>query len=78
MYGSNLLTLAAMVTTGMGVTLVPRMMAKCQRCAVRGVAFRPFAEEIPTRPITLVWSMLRYRTAAARAFGTMVGDELER
>jgi LysR family hydrogen peroxide-inducible transcriptional activator len=76
MHGSNLLTLAAMVTAGMGVTLVPRMMADCRRCAVRGVRFRPFVREVPTRPITLVWSMLRYRTAAARAFGEMLTSAL--
>jgi LysR family hydrogen peroxide-inducible transcriptional activator len=70
MYGSNLLTLAAMVTAGMGITLVPRMMAQCSRCRVRGVVFRPIRKDPPTRPITLLWSLLRYRTLAARAFAT--------
>jgi LysR family transcriptional regulator, hydrogen peroxide-inducible genes activator len=68
MYGSNLLTLAAMVTAGMGITLVPRMMAQCSRCRVRGVTFRPIRKDPPIRPITLLWSLLRYRPVAARAF----------
>lgn len=68
MYGSNLLTLASMVTAGMGITLVPRMMARCSRCRVRGVTFRPFKSEVPTRPIRLLWSLRRYRPIAARAF----------
>lgn len=78
MHGSNLLTLASMVMAGLGVTLVPQMMAQCRSCSMRGVAYRPFAAPLPTRPITLLWSMLRYRTAAARAFGELTRESLSK
>lgn len=71
MHGSNLFTLSAMVAGGMGVSLVPRMMAMNRTCSVRGCTFRPFAGDPPTRPLTLLWPLLRYRSAAARAFAKM-------
>ena len=75
MHGSNLFTLSAMVAIGMGVSLVPQMMntgAEGGQCAVRGCAFRGFAgDETPSRPLTLLWPLLRYRTRAARAFADM-------
>lgn len=72
MHGSNLFTLSAMVAIGMGVSLVPRMMAVSSTCVVRGCAFRPFAGgDVPTRELTLLWPLLRYRTQAARAFAEM-------
>jgi LysR family hydrogen peroxide-inducible transcriptional activator len=72
MHGSNLFTLASMVAIGMGVSLVPQMMADCGACVFRGCAFRAFKSDRPTRPITLLWSLLRYRTLAAREFERMV------
>ena len=72
MHGSNLFTLSAMVAIGMGVSLVPRMMAASSTCVVRGCAFRPFAVgDVPTRELTLLWPLLRYRTQAARVFAEM-------
>ena len=71
MHGSNLFTLSAMVAIGMGVSLVPRMMSNSTGGGLRGTTYRPFTGLSPTRPLTLAWSLLRYRTLAARAFATM-------
>ncbi len=77
MYGSNLFTLSAMVAIGMGVSLVPRMMAESRASVVvADCAFRPFTGEPPTRPLTLLWPLLRYRTRAARAFAARVTEAL--
>lgn len=73
MYGSNLFTLAAMVAAGMGVSLVPGMMTvPGGPSLVSGCAFRQFAgADAPTRPLTLAWPLLRYRTLAAKAFAKL-------
>jgi LysR family hydrogen peroxide-inducible transcriptional activator len=71
MHGSNLFTLSTMVAIGMGVSLVPRMMSDSPARGVRGTTYRPFTGDPPTRPLTLLWSLLRYRTLAARAFSAM-------
>lgn len=80
MHGDNLFTLASMVAAGTGVSLVPRMMAEGATCAVRGCTFRPFArakgEPLPSRPLTLLWPLLRHRTRAARAFAEMAAAML--
>lgn len=72
MHGSNLFTLALMVAAGAGITLIPEMMARDATCSLSGVAFRPLRGQAPARPITLVWSVLRYRSQAARQFADMV------
>lgn len=76
MHGSNLFTLSAMVAIGMGVSLVPQMMSESPARGVRGIAYRPFAGQAPARPLTLSWSLLRYRTLAARAFASMTAAML--
>ena len=77
MHGSNLATLSAMVAVGMGVSLVPQMMSSSGTCAAKGCTFRPFAGECPTRPLTLIWPLLRHRTLAVRAFGEMARSMLK-
>jgi len=82
MHGSNLFTLALMVAAGAGVTLVPELMARDAACRLSGVTFRPLRAPGATRPITLAWSAMRYRTQAARRFAVGVlkaaGDEAGR
>jgi LysR family hydrogen peroxide-inducible transcriptional activator len=68
---SNVFTLAAMVAAGAGVAIVPAMMASHAPVGLRGCAFRRFAGEGPTRPVCLLWSLLRYRPQSARRFGEM-------
>ena len=66
MQGAQLSTIAAMVSAGMGVSVVPRMM--CDAVPPDGVVYRPFPAPAPEREICLAWSLLRYRTNAAREF----------
>jgi LysR family hydrogen peroxide-inducible transcriptional activator len=69
MQGSNLFTLAAMVASNMGVSMVPAMMM--QAPLPRDVVFHDFKGDKPVRPLTLLWSLLRYRTLASREFANM-------
>jgi LysR family hydrogen peroxide-inducible transcriptional activator len=76
MRGAHLFTIGAMVSAGLGVSVVPTMMAledRTGRCA-----YVPFARNPPRREITAAWSLLRYRTNAARAFVALLGKELGR
>jgi LysR family hydrogen peroxide-inducible transcriptional activator len=76
MRGAHLFTIRAMVAAGLGVSVVPAMMAVDDgsgRCA-----YVPFARNPPRREITAAWSLLRYRTNAARAFVALLGTELGR
>jgi LysR family hydrogen peroxide-inducible transcriptional activator len=66
MRGAQLSTVAAMVAAGLGVSVVPEMMCRASRWP--GCAIRAIAGESPSRDICLAWSLLRYRTNAARAF----------
>jgi LysR family hydrogen peroxide-inducible transcriptional activator len=84
MRGAQLSTIASMVAAGLGVSVVPEMM--CRAGAWPGCAVRPLAGESPERDITVAWSLLRYRTNAARAFEAMLraavhprrGDRIQR
>ncbi len=67
MRGESLTTIGQLVDVGMGVSIVPQMMAAHDASPYR--AYRPFEDDV-TRPITLALPLLRYRTSAARA---MVG-----
>jgi LysR family transcriptional regulator, hydrogen peroxide-inducible genes activator len=76
MRGAQLFTIGAMVGAGLGVSVVPAMMAvddRSGRCA-----YVPFARNPPRREISAAWSLLRYRTNAARAFVSLLGAELAR
>jgi LysR family hydrogen peroxide-inducible transcriptional activator len=74
MRGVQLSTLAEMVSAGLGVSVVPAMMARLDACPTR--VTRPFATDPPARRICLARSLLRYRTRAARAFEQVVQDLL--
>jgi LysR family hydrogen peroxide-inducible transcriptional activator len=64
--GAQLVTLAQMVATGMGVTLVPEMMI--QRELATGCAALPFAPPVPTRELNLLRNPLRLDSKASVAF----------
>jgi LysR family hydrogen peroxide-inducible transcriptional activator len=68
--GAQLATLAAMVSSGLGVAIVPEMFRVADRASDRVCV--PFREAAPWRDLCLAWSVLRYRTNAARAFGELV------
>ena len=74
MRGAQLATIAEMVSAGLGVSVVPAMMAGRDASATR--VTRRFAGEQPTREICLAWSLLRYRTQAAKAFEQVVREVL--
>ena len=74
MRGAQLGTIAEMVSAGLGVSIVPAMMASRDKSATR--LSLPFAGEEPARDICLAWSLVRYRTQAARAMEQTIRQRL--
>lgn len=72
--GAQLTTIAAMVSAGLGVSIVPEMMRALD--AETGRVYRPFAGTEPTRELNLIWSPDRYRTNAAREFARIARAHL--
>ena len=70
--GAQLATIAEMVAAGLGVSVVPEMMRVQDRSKRR--VYRPFTGTRPSRDLCVVWSLLRYRTNAARAFEALVRE----
>ena len=64
--GAQLVTIASMVAAGLGVTVVPGMMAATE--FIRGCVAVPFAPPAPTRELTLLRNPLRFESKAAAAF----------
>jgi len=63
---AQLTTIARMVASGLGVTLVPQMMMKSELAS--GCVALPFAPPVPIREINLLRNPLRLETRAAAAF----------
>ena len=63
--GSSLETIKYMVSSGMGVTVVPQLSVPAQEQA--HLAFVPFADPVPTRRVVLAWrrTFTRYEAIAA-------------
>ena len=85
MRGAQLATIAAMVSSGLGVSVVPGMMARagCRdarkgkpREGADGCIYLPFERDAPRRDIAAAWSLLRYRSNASRAFVEVLGEVL--
>ena len=64
--GAQLVTIAAMVAAGLGVTVVPEMMLQTE--FVKGCVAVPFAGPSPTRELVLIRNSLRFESKAAAAF----------
>lgn len=64
--GAQLGTIAQMVATGMGVSVVPQMMVEHQ--VPNGCVALPFTPPAPTRELNLLRNPLRLETRAAAAF----------
>ena len=64
--GAQLVTIARMVAAGLGVTVIPQMMANTE--FVKGCVAVPFAKPVPTRELTLLRNPLRAESKAAAAF----------
>ena len=63
--GSSLETIKYMVSSGMGITVVPQLSVPAEPQA--HLAFVPFADPVPTRRVVLAWrrSFTRYEAIAA-------------
>jgi len=64
--GAQLVTIARMVAAGLGVTVIPQMMAETE--FIKGCVAMPFARPVPTRELTLLRNPLRFESRAAAAF----------
>jgi len=64
--GAQLVTIAAMVAAGLGVSVVPEMMVRTD--FVKGCVAVPFAQPIPTRELVLIRNPLRFESKAAAVF----------
>ena len=64
--GAQLVTIARMVAAGLGVTVIPQMMAETQ--FIKGCVAGPFARPVPTRELILLRNPLRFESKAAAAF----------
>ena len=64
--GAQLVTIARMVAAGLGVTVIPQMMAETE--FVKGCVAVPFARPVPTRELTLLRNPFRAESKAAAAF----------
>ncbi|HEV2713816.1 MAG TPA: LysR family transcriptional regulator substrate-binding protein, partial [Terriglobales bacterium] len=63
---AQLVTIARMVGSGLGVTLVPQMMAKSDFTS--GCVALPFAPPVPVRQLNMLRNPLRLESRAAAAF----------
>ena len=64
--GAQLVTIARMVAAGLGVTVIPQMMAETE--FIKGCIAVPFARPVPTRELFLLRNPLRAESKAAAAF----------
>jgi LysR family hydrogen peroxide-inducible transcriptional activator len=63
---AQLTTVVGMVSAGLGLSLVPQMMADLERD--KGCAFLPVVAPLPTRQLNIVRNPLRFESKAAMAF----------
>jgi LysR family hydrogen peroxide-inducible transcriptional activator len=64
--GAQLATIVGMVAQGLGLSLVPQMMADGE--GNTGCRFLPFVAPVPTRQVNIVRNPLRFQSKAAMAF----------
>jgi LysR family hydrogen peroxide-inducible transcriptional activator len=74
MRGAQLATIAAMVSQGLGVSIVPEMMRASDRAADR--VYVGLAPDAPARELAVAWSLLRYRSSASRALVEILAEQL--
>jgi LysR family hydrogen peroxide-inducible transcriptional activator len=73
-HGAQLETIARLVTAGMGLSLVPAMMAVHDRDPER--LYRPLRSPEPTRPLNLAWNQHRHRHPRSQSVAAVIGTEL--
>ncbi|AIQ75420.1 MULTISPECIES: LysR family transcriptional regulator [Paenibacillus] len=64
---NNMETVQSLVATGMGVTLVPRFIARAPRSEFVPV-YLPLADPVPSRTLVVAYRRGRYLSKAAKAF----------
>jgi LysR family hydrogen peroxide-inducible transcriptional activator len=64
--GAQLITIIRMVRAGLGLSLVPQMMADDE--GNKGCRFLPFVGPVPTRKLNIVRNPLRFQSKAAVSF----------
>ncbi|AJS58094.1 LysR family transcriptional regulator [Paenibacillus sp. IHBB 10380] len=64
---SNMETIQSLVAAGMGITLVPRFIARAPRTDFVPI-FLPLAEPVPSRTLVVAYRRGRYLSKAAEAF----------
>ena len=64
--GAQLVTIASMVAAGLGVTVIPQMMAETK--FIKGCVAVPFAPPVPTRELILLRNPLLSESKAAVVF----------
>lgn len=64
---NNIETVQSLVATGMGITLVPRFIARAKRSELIPV-YLPLADPVPSRTLVIAYRKGRYLSKAAEAF----------
>ncbi|HEY2492752.1 MAG TPA: LysR family transcriptional regulator substrate-binding protein, partial [Paenibacillus sp.] len=64
---SNMETIQSLVAAGMGITLVPRFIARAPRTDFVPI-YLPLAEPVPSRTLVVAYRRGRYLSKAAEAF----------
>jgi len=64
--GAQLVTIASLVGSGLGVTVIPQMMLETE--FIKGCVAVSFARPVPTRELILLRNPLRFESRAAAAF----------
>ncbi len=72
--GASLATIAQLVNKSIGISLIPQMAVEHLR--QRNITFKPFSKSPPSRTITAVWHLYRYRTNASREFLKHLKNEM--
>ncbi|OZB94920.1 LysR family transcriptional regulator [Paenibacillus sp. XY044] len=73
---NNMETIQSLVATGMGITLVPRFIARAPRSEFVPV-YLPLAEPVPSRTLVVAYRRGRYLSKAAEAFIDTFKDTLK-
>lgn len=73
-HGAQLETIARLVAAGMGLSLVPAMMAVQDRDLDR--VYRPLEAPEPARPLSLAWNQHRHWHPRSQAVATVIRAEL--
>lgn len=72
--GTTLDTLRLMVTTGMGLSLLPALYVRSDVLREKLIVARPLLQRAPIREVTMAWRNSSPRSDAYRRLGTTIAD----